>query len=194
MPDYSDVQFTRWVAATFTPACPYVVGDTYATRPTPRFEFKAGAVGYTGGGYPRLRSSERGPESGHGSNDVFVPIHRLAALVWCYSGDHPLAEDAAHLREMDVHHELGFPSANLPEYISVESHSSHASITRDQLRGWAKDAKRERERRQSEEFVPDEQACAECGEEANAQVAGTDYCLSCATTAAKGRDVTVELL
>ena len=36
----------------------YVVGDTYARRDTPRFEFKAGSPSHTGGGYPRLRSSE----------------------------------------------------------------------------------------------------------------------------------------
>lgn len=194
MPDYSEVQFTRRVAAQFTPSCPYVVGPTYAERRTPRFEYKPSAVGYSGGGYPRLRSSERGPESGNGSNDVFVPIHRLAALAWCYSGEHPIEEDSADLREHDVHHQLGFPSANLPEYISVESHGDHAKITRDQLRGWAKDAKREREKRQSEDYVPDEQACTDCGAEVKAQVDGTEYCLDCATTAAEGRDVSIELL
>ena len=129
MPDYSEVQFTRWQAATFTPACPYVVGSTYATRPTPRFEFKPGATGYTGGGYPRLRTSERGSESGHGSNDVFVSVHRLAAVVWCYPVEQPLPELTDHLRERDVHHQLEMPAANLSDHIEVLDHGEHSSRT-----------------------------------------------------------------
>lgn len=175
--------------------CPYVVGETYAERDTPTFEFKPSATGYTGGGYARVRSIEHGPEvSRPGKGDVFVSIHRLAAVVWCYPEEMPLAEVTADLREHDVHHQLGMPSANLPDELATREHGDHSKITRTQQLAWTKDAKRERQRRQREDYVPDEQACAECGSEVKARVAGDRYCLDCATLAADGTDQSIELI
>lgn len=201
MPDYSEVQFTRRQAAIHTPACPYTIGDgTYARKRTPTFEYKSSATGYTGGGYPRIRSRERrGHTPGDGTDDVFVAVHRLAAVVWCYDGDRPLSEITADLRERDVHHELEMPAANLPAHVEVVGHGEHSRRTntapdRQQQLAWAKDAKREQARRQREDYVPDEQACTDCGAEVRAAVAGEQYCLDCATTAASGTDHPIEML
>lgn len=200
MPDdpLADRTLTRWETAVLTGECPYTVGPTWAMEDTATFEFKSSATGYTGGGYARWRSIEYGPEvSRVGKGEVFVSVHRLAALVWCFDGDVHVGADADYLRDRDVHHMLEIPSANLPDHIEVLDHAEHSRQTqadRTRQRAWFEDAKREAEQRQRGEYVPDEQACAECGAEVEAAVLGTEYCLECATTVAKGRDVTVEIL
>lgn len=196
----TDRQLTRVEVGLATPDCPYVRGPTYARKPTPTYEFKAGATGYTGGGYPRVRSRERRPwTAGDGTDDVFVPIHRLAAVVWCYPSEQPLADVVAHLRERDVHHQLEMPAANLPDHIEVVGHGEHSRRTntapdRTRQRAWFEDHKREHQQRQRGEYVPDEKACEECGGEVKAAVAGEQYCLDCATTVAAGTDQTIEIL
>lgn len=167
--------------------CPYVVGDTYARRNVPRFEFKSGATGYTGGGYPRVRSCERGPESGHGSNDVFVSIHRLIAVARCYPDDWTVAEIQEDMIGKDVHHKLGMPSANVPAELEVRDHGDHSGITQAQRRAWAEDAKRERQQ------TFDEPTCSAsgCDAEVKAAVGGERYCLECATEHAGGETVEI---
>lgn len=177
-----------------TEGCPYVRGETYARKRTPTFEFKAGATGYTGGGYARIRSRERREHTpGDGTDDVFVPVHRLAAVVWCYDADRPIAEVTEHLRAHDVHHQLEFPSANLPAHIEVVDHGEHAAMTnsapsRTELRAYYEDAKRERD-----QGGDADDGCPECGEAVAAAVGGQRYCIEHATEHATDGQ-TVDLL
>jgi hypothetical protein len=170
----------------------YVRGDTYARSQTPTFEFKAGATGYSGGGYPRVRSKEyREHTPGDTADDVFVPIHRLAAVAWCYDDEWTIDEILADLAGKDVHHTLGMPAANLESDLEVVDHARHAEITQAQRRAWAEDQKRAVEREQT--ALDTAPTCAACGDDAEATVAGTDYCLACAMTEAKGTDLTIEM-
>lgn len=170
----------------------YVRGPTYARSDTPTFEYKAGATGYSGGGYPRVRSSERRAHTpGDGTDDVFVPIHRLAAVVWCYDADRPIESVLADLSTKDVHHELGMPAANCPDAVEVVEHARHAEITQAQRRAWAEDAKREVEREQQAALTAT--PTCDCGADAEATVAGTDYCLECAMETARGTELTIEM-
>lgn len=156
----------------------YVRGPTYARRPTPRFEFKPSSTGYTGGGYARIRSSEyRDHTAGEGADDVFVSVHRLAAVAWFDTlGPDDTPEDitAAEILESgelvgtDVHHTQpdgdgpGMPSANGEEWIELRDHGRHSEITQSQIRAWGEDAKRQA-LEYDEGDVPDDR-CAECGE------------------------------
>lgn len=178
-------------------ASKYVVGETYARRSIPRFEFKPGATGYTGGGYPRVRSVERGPENGKPpgkSGDVFVSIHRLIAVVACYPAEKPLAEIQDEMVSQDVHHELGMPSANLPDYLSTRSHGDHSSITRAQQRAWAADAKRKQSRQQ--ELGVGEERCPGCHEVtetwATTDRLDDEFCLDCTMQRADGGAIEVK--
>lgn len=122
----------------------YVVGPTYARRDTPRFEFKAGSPDHTGGGYPRLRSTERRPHTpGDGPEDVFVSVHRLLALAWLIPEGMTAAEALAGdvLAGRDVHHELGMPAANLEGELTLYEHSRHSEVTQAEMRAWAADAR-----------------------------------------------------
>jgi len=169
----------------------YVRCDTYARSQTPTFEFKAGATGYSGGGYPRVRSKEyREHTPGDGSDDVFVPIHRLAAVAWEYGSDWSVGEILADLATKDVHHTLGMPSATLESELEVVDHARHAEITQAQRRAWAEDKKREVEHEQ--ESLQTTPTC-DCGADAEATVAGSDYCLECAKQQAKATGATIEL-
>jgi hypothetical protein len=175
-----------------TEANRYVRGQTYARRQTPTFEFKAGATGYTGGGYPRVRSKERREHTpGDGTDDVFVPIHRLAAVAWCYDAEWSIAEILADLGERDVHHELGFPSATVESELRVVDHDRHASLTQAERRAYAKDQKRRVEREQ--QALDTRPSCTECGDEATATVAGDEYCLDCAMQRAEQTGATIEM-
>lgn len=169
--------------------CPYVVGETYARKGRATFEFKPSATGYTGGGYARVRSKEDGPEvSRPGMGDVFVSIHRLAAVVWCYDADRPLDEITDHLRDRDVHHTTEMPSANGPDLVEVLDHGEHSSRTnaapsRTEQLAYARDAERERQRRDADP------TCAKCGDDepaakvpdAPGRWGGEKLCLDCAT-------------
>ena len=178
-------------------ACPYVVGPTYSRKDRPTFEYKSGSPDHTGGGYPRVRSIEDGPEvSRAGMGDVFVSIHRLAAVVWCYDTDEPLGDVCDDLRERDVHHQLEMPSANLPGHIEVLDHAEHSKRTgadRTRQRAWFEDAKRDAERR--EQGRGDAETCDadRCDGEAAATFDGVaeSFCLECATARADGRAIQV---
>lgn len=169
--------------------CPYVLGESYARRDTPRFEFKPGATGYTGGGYARVRSREKRDDTpGSGTDDVFVSIHRLMAVVHCYSEDLPLAEIQRRMIGTDVHHTLGMPSANIPDELDAREHGEHTEITNAQRRAWAEDAKRSRD-----DPTRDAETCTAqgCDREVKARVAGERYCLECATANANGEKIEI---
>lgn len=170
----------------------YVRGATYARSETPTFEYKAGATGYSGGGYPRVRSNERREHTpGDGTDDVFVSIHRLAAVAWCYGEEWSVSEILADLGDKDVHHQLEMPSANLSDEIAVVEHARHSEITQAQRRAWAADTKREVEREQ--QGIPEATPTCECGSDAEATVAGDEYCLECAMQKARNTELTIEM-
>lgn len=152
-----------------------------------------------GGGYPRWRSTEHcGWTSRRGSQTVQVPVHRLAAVVWCYDMDTPLAEIQADMIGKDVHHRTGFPSATVETFdgdpgLEVIDHGEHSRITHTpdehELRAWAADAQRVRDGA----ATIDADRCVECGAtEPGWAIEGVEgeYCLDCATDRADGRTIT----
>lgn len=172
----------------------YVLGDTYTRQEAATFEFKDGSPDHTGGGYPRWRSVEHGPHTpGDTGAEVYVPVHRLLAVVACYPADEPLPAILNDLAERDVHHQLEMPSANLPDHLEVLDHGTHSSVTRTQQLAWAKDAKRERQRRRDPDYVEPDDRCQRCGDESDAAVAGSRYCMDCALAVADELGETVEL-
>ena len=172
-------------------ASDYVRGETYARRERPRFEFKPSATGYTGGGYARIRSTERRAHTpGDGTDDVFVSVHRLAAVAW-HLPEGTLGEDV-HLDALDgvdVHHRQpdsdapGMPAANGEAWTETVTHGTHSEITQSQMRAWGADAKREVERERERGRTADPNACDRCGEIVNVLVEATAYdgqrCLDC---------------
>lgn len=193
MPDpdpLADARLTRWATAFIGWDAPYVVGPTYARDPIPRFEYKSGSPNHTGGGYPRVRSCERGPESGYGSNDVFASIHRLVAVAQLYDSEWSVAAIQEDMIGRDVHHELGMPSANVPEHLSLRDHGEHSEITQAKRLAWAKDAMREAERLEQEPLGGVD-TCDECGAEGDVSLWTSadfegEYCTECAMAAADG--------
>jgi hypothetical protein len=170
-------------------ASDYVRGETYARRERPRFEYKPSATGYTGGGYARIRSTERRENTpGDGTDDVFVSVHRLAAVAWHL----PDEWDLAMLDGVDIHHTLGMPAANGEQWTEAVSHDRHSEITQSQMRAWATDA-----RDAAEEGAERTESCADCGavSETLASVAGHDgpLCLDCARRVAKATGEAIEL-
>jgi len=156
----------------------YVVGPTYARRDTPRFEFKAGSPDHTGGGYPRLRSTERRPHTpGDGADDVFVPVHRLAAVAW-HLPDGTLGEDV-HLSALsgaDIHHtqpdrdRRGMPAANGEAWTEMLDHGDHSEVTQAEMRAWAADAREavESDTDATQGTAEDSsRVCAACGAESD---------------------------
>jgi hypothetical protein len=179
----------------------HVRGPTYARRDTPRFEYKPSATGYTGGGYPRVRSCERRDHTpGDGTDDVFVSIHRLAAVAW-HLPDGTLGRDVflSDLDGFDVHHtqpdadKRGMPAANGEAWTELVSHGRHSEITQTQRRAWAEDKK---EQVTGQQTLSEPETCERCGKaDAEASVAGEDreLCIPCASAVAEASGATVEL-
>lgn len=175
----------------------YTRGPTYARRHTPRFYFKNSSPGYTGGGYAMVRSKERRDHTpGDGLEDVYVAVHRLAAVAW-HLPDGTLGDDVrlADLDGVDVHHtqpdsdERGMPAANGEAWTELLDHGRHSEVTNAERRAWAE---ADRERAESAHAPSDR--CSECGTAGDASwaVEGRDgaLCLSCATSVADGRTIT----
>lgn len=171
----------------------YVRGPTYSRdADAATFEFKSGSPGHTGGGYARWRSIEAGPHTpGDTKREVYVAVHRLAAVAWCYPDDWSVAEILDDLAGKDVHHQLSMPSANCEGELEVVDHGRHAEITQAKRRAWAADKKRQAEREQ--QALDTGPMCPECGDDAEATVAGTDYCLDHAMDVASGTEQTIKL-
>ena len=172
-------------------ASEYVRGPTYTRQDAATFEFKSGAPGYTGGGYPRWRSVEAGPHTpGDTKRETYVAVHRPAAVAWCYPDDWSIAEIFDDLAGKDVHHQLGMPSANIEGELEVVDHGDHSSLTQAQRRAYAEDKKRQAEREQQS---LDTGPTCDCGDDATATVAGVEYCLDCAMDVASRTEQTIEL-
>jgi hypothetical protein len=182
-----------------TPA--YVVGQPHPnTNPRPTFEFKAPSPDHTGGGYPRVRSTEYRPEtSRQGKEDVFVPVHRLAAVAW-HLPDGTLGDDVrlSQLDGMDVHHVTpdggaGMPAANGEDWTELIGHGDHSAVTQAERRAWAADEQRARDG----QVRVDAEPCVECGGDPDEGVSVPSVdgplCLGCAMELGKERGETVEL-
>jgi len=173
----------------------HVRGDTYAQRSTPRFEYKPTSPGHTGGGYARIRSSERRAHTpGDGTEDVYVSVHRLCAVAWLLP-EGTLGETITldALDGVDVHHTLGMPAANGEDWLELVDHGTHAEVTQSQMRAWAEDSKRDARDRDG----GSSSQCGECGKESEslATIEGLDgqFCLACATEKAKATGRTIEV-
>jgi hypothetical protein len=177
-------------------ANPYVAGEPHANQlGYAAFEFKQSDPDSTGGGYPRWRSYEFRPAtSGTEKEDVYVPVHRLCAVAWLFE-DVRTAEDillSGELVGADVHHELGMPSANLEDELSVRDHGRHSEITQRQRRAWAEDKKREVEEKQSRPV--DEDECDRCGAVEKTLATcdawpGEERCIDCARATHNGEEI-----
>jgi len=172
----------------------YVTGTPHPnTKSVATFEFKRPSPGHTGGGYPRWRSTERRPHTVRvGSEDVFVVVHRLCAVAWCFPDDWTAADvlESEALVGADVHHELGAPSANIESELSLVEHGTHSEITQAQRRAWAED----RKERASVDTTTASDVCDRCGGEAEALAEcpawpGERRCLECATATANGEEI-----
>jgi len=180
----------------------YVRGPTGPqVHRTPTFEFKAATPGGTGGGYPRVRSTERRPHTARqGREGVAVSIHRLCALAWLVPDEMTAADVLAAdlLAGHDVHHTLGMPSANLESHLQLVEHGSHSEVTQAEMRAWAADSKRTAGVVDGSPQASGRDAsrvCARCGAESETLCtwAGTEdrYCPECAAREADGATIEV---
>lgn len=175
----------------------HVVGPTYCRKQRAKYETKDGYG--TGAGYCRWRSIEWRPETARRSKeDVYVPVHRLAAVAFCYPDDMSVSEILQHLDGRDVHHTTGEKWANFgdsPNFdepgLQVCEHGRHSSVTQAQMRAWAADAKRQA----TGQVVATDghgggETCISCGEREGplATTANLDdnYCLDCVRDVANG--------
>ena len=95
--------------------------------PVARFETKGGDG--SGAGYERWRSWERRPSSDvDGKEDVYVPHHRLLAVVECYPETMPIGAILRDLDGKDVHHENSVKWDNRPSNIEVLGHGEHTKL------------------------------------------------------------------
>lgn len=135
----------------------------------------------SGAGYERWRSYEFRPHTARqGKEDVYVPVHRLTAVVSCFDSGTPLSCIFETLDGADVHHESGIPFDNRPDNLTVVDHGTHSEVTQAQMRAWGEDSKR-----QARDETPAERAvCGRCGDEADVMCESSDFegerCLACA--------------
>ena len=183
----------------------YVVGTPPAQQSlTSTFEFKAshpGGSGGRGGGYPRVRSWEFRPATARkGKEDVYASIHRLCAVAWLLP-DGTLGDDVrlAALDGVDVHHDLGMPSANVESELLLVNHGDHSEVTQAEMRAYAADARRRVDGDGAGEGeatgVGDGDVCDRCGAERTTLCESPDwtgeYCLECGKECSDGAAISV---
>lgn len=191
----------------------YVRGPTYARNTHPTVRTKPSSVlgdrwtsddervprRDSGGGYVRVRSNEyRDHTATQGSESVYVYLHRLCAVAWCYPDDMDVSEILEHMDGRDVHHTTGVEWANFGESpnfekdgLEVRGHGDHSRITQAQMRAWASDAKESAQRGVSP-VADGGGVCGECGTSEGAMATTDDlegeFCLECVTELASPGD------
>lgn len=172
---------------------------TFETKPSTVY---ADGSRDTGGGYERWRSTEFRPETPRqGKEDVYVAVHRLSAVAWCFADGVTAAEidlcgkDVHHAHPDDwstrvewlnVHDSPNFPDAS----IEVHGHGEHTSITNTERRAYAEDAKAD-----AADDAPDPDRCGACGDAAALLAESDDWegavCLDCSTRLSDGAPIEV---
>lgn len=131
---------------------PYVIGPTDPrTKKCATFEHAKPGDG-SGAGYERWRSTEYRPHTARqSSEDVYVSVHRLQALLLPELFEKPIEDAIAELDGADVHHSNGVKwdnrlsrrEADGETNLEVLDHGEHASVTQSEMRAWAEDAKQQ---------------------------------------------------
>lgn len=173
----------------------HAIGSSTYHKPRAYFETKPPNPPVKGSGrsqgYERWRSWELRPDKfGERKGEVYVYVHRLAAVAWKfdeygYGDECDMAGLLEELDGTDIHHEApeapgkpGVPWDNREESLHARSHGRHSEITQAQQRAWAETAK---ERAFGE---PEPDRCPECHEpiEMECSIAAVDspVCLDCA--------------
>lgn len=166
-------------------ATDYTTGPSTYQKPRAAFEFKAPdqGSGGRGGGYPRWRSYEWRPHTPRQTKeDVYVPVHRLAAVAWLFPDDWTAADvlDSEHLVGADVHHELGHPAATIEDELTLCEHGTHSAITQAEKRAFAADRQRTIEDGPAPERCPRCDDVLEDGGVTATNLSGS-WCLDCVT-------------
>ena len=168
---------------------------TFETKPSVRY---ADGSRDTGGGYERVRSYEQ-VFTDYGTRrkqDVYVAVHRLCAVAWCYPESWSVKEILADLDGKDVHHVSGVEWDNREDNLEVMTHAEHSSVTQTERRAFAADKKRdvaEQEQQALTEHVPGE--CPAGGVEtevlATSDAFTGERCLQCAKRESDGEAIHV---
>lgn len=183
----------------------YVEGPVHPnTKPYATYETKPSVPGYTGGGYEHWRSTERRPHTpARGKEDVYASVHRLTAVVACYSLDTPLSDVLDDLHGRDVHHnapevdrDIGIPWDNRHSALEVKDHATHSSITQTQMRAWGEDTKPDTTTRERLRDPGDDSGCPGCGRSDVDVIASSpgfegERCLECAQRECDGEPVEI---
>lgn len=159
------------------------------------FETKGGDG--SGAGYERWRSTEWRPHTARqAKEDVYVPVHRLLAVVACYPEDMAIEDILEHMADKDVHHrapeaegDRGIKWDNRPDSLVVIDHGRHSEITRAEMKAWAEDAKRATQQSSIEENAETCAVCDESGTLATIPGESGAFCLDCARDVADGRPI-----
>lgn len=202
-----------------TTTSPYELGAVHGnTLPYATFETKPpawlGTRWDSGAGYERWRSREWRPETSKKSKEsVYVPIHRLLAVITCYPMEMDLGDILEHMKGRDVHHDCpevhrswGVPWDNRHDVLSVIGHGEHSEITNADKRAWAEDAKNEIKESQQATFATGggtstgaATECAACGASGRETTLATSEafegvrCLACAKEGIDGENATINV-
>jgi len=175
---------------------------------TARFEFKEAdqsSRGGRGGGYARWRSWEwREHTARQSKEDVYVPVHRLCAVAWCFPDDWTAADilDSGELVGADVHHDSGLPSVHVEDGgpndipgLLLADHGTHSAITQAEMRAHGETARRDAEAVEQTGLTGPADCCDNCGDETDVFAESSDwrgrYCLSCAKQESDGATIDI---
>lgn len=183
---------------------PYSLGAVHGnTKSYATFETKPSGRNHdgsrdTGGGYERVRSYESVPThyGQRRKKEVYVAVHRLCAVAWCYPDSWTVAEILADMDGTDVHHRDGVEWNNSEGNLELLDHAEHSSLTQAELRAVTADRKADVEAAEEQpisDHVPD--VCPSCGSETEVLATSPGFqgrrCLDCAKSECGGETIEV---